>query len=59
MALQGTIKDFALPDIFQLIGLQKKTGILTLSNDEETVTLKFRIGEVVGAYFHEQVMPSS
>ena len=49
MALQGTIKDFALPDIFQLIGLQKKTGILTLSNDEETVTLKFRIGEVVGA----------
>jgi len=49
MALQGTIKDFALPDIFQLIGLQKKTGILTLSNDEDTVTLKFRVGEVVGA----------
>ena len=49
MALQGTIKDFALPDIFQLIGLQKKTGILTLSNKEDTVTLKFRIGEVVGA----------
>ena len=49
MALQGTIKDFALPDIFQLIGLQKKTGILTLSNDDDTVTLKFRVGEVVGA----------
>jgi hypothetical protein len=49
MALQGTIKDFALPDIFQLIGLQKKTGILTLVNGEDTVTLKFLTGEVVGA----------
>ena len=26
MALEGTIKDFGLPDIFQLIGLQRKTG---------------------------------
>ena len=49
MALQGSIKDFALPDIFQLIGLQKKTGILTLVNGEDTVTLKFLAGEVVGA----------
>ena len=30
MALEGTLKDFALPDIFQLIGLQKKTGMLYL-----------------------------
>ena len=39
MALQGTIKDFGLPDIFQLIGLQRKTGILSLTNekDQETV----------------------
>ena len=34
MALEGTLKDFALPDIFQLIGLQKKTGMLYLKNDE-------------------------
>ena len=38
MALEGTIKDFGLPDIFQLIGLQRKTGHLTLSNDKESVT---------------------
>ena len=40
MALEGTIRDFGLPDIFQLIGLQRKTGILTLTNekDGETVT---------------------
>ena len=30
MALQGTIGDFGLPEILQLIGLQRKTGNLTL-----------------------------
>jgi len=51
MALQGTIKDFGLPDIFQLIGLQRKTGILTLANDrdKETVTVTFENGMVVMA----------
>ena len=49
MALEGTIKDFGLPDIFQLIGLQRKTGILSLTNeeDEETVTVTFENGMVV------------
>jgi hypothetical protein len=51
MALQGTIRDFGLPDIFQLIGLQRKTGILTLANDKdnETVTVTFESGMVVMA----------
>ena len=39
MALEGTIKDFGLPDIFQLIGLQRKTGTLTLQSDKEEVTV--------------------
>jgi hypothetical protein len=49
MALEGTIKDFGLPDIFQLIGLQRKTGHLTLANerDGETVTVTFENGMVV------------
>jgi hypothetical protein len=47
MALEGTIKDFGLPDIFQLIGLQRKTGVLTLSNDKEQVTVAFENGMVV------------
>ena len=49
MALQGTIRDFGLPDIFQLIGLQRKTGILTLLNDKdkESVTVTFENGMVV------------
>jgi hypothetical protein len=49
MALEGTIKDFGLPDIFQLIGLQRKTGVLTLTSDKETVTVTFENGMVVMA----------
>ena len=49
MALEGTIKDFGLPDIFQLIGLQRKTGILTLKNEKDNVTVTFEGGMVVMA----------
>jgi hypothetical protein len=51
MALEGTIRDFGLPDIFQLIGLQRKTGLLTLTNekDGESVTVTFENGMVVMA----------
>jgi len=51
MALEGTIRDFGLPDIFQLIGLQRKTGLLTLTNekDHESVVITFESGMVVMA----------
>jgi hypothetical protein len=49
MALEGTIKDFGLPDIFQLIGLQRKTGILTLTSENENITVTFENGMVVMA----------
>lgn len=49
MALEGTIKDFGLADILQLIGIQRKTGILTMDNGEDVVTVKFVDGQVVGA----------
>jgi hypothetical protein len=49
VALQGTISDFSLADILQLIGIQRKTGILTLDNGAEGVTVKFLDGQVVGA----------
>lgn len=49
MALEGTIKDFGLPDIFQLIGLQRKTGLLSLKNEREQVTVTFENGMVVMA----------
>ena len=49
MALEGTLKDFSLADIFQLIGLQRKTGVLTLRGRDDTVTVTFLDGKVVGA----------
>lgn len=49
MALEGTIKDFGLPDIFQLIGLQRKTGLLTLKHAQDQVTVFFENGMVVNA----------
>jgi len=49
MALQGTIKDFGLADILQMIGIQQKSGVLTLDNDDDVVTMKFLEGKIVGA----------
>lgn len=49
MALEGTLHDFALPDILQLISLQKKTGLLTLRGPEDTVLLGFDSGALVSA----------
>ncbi|MGH9458480.1 MAG: DUF4388 domain-containing protein [Thermoanaerobaculia bacterium] len=49
MALEGTLRDFSLADIFQLIGLQRKTGVLTLKGKDDTVTVTFLDGKVVAA----------
>jgi hypothetical protein len=49
MALEGTLRDFSLADIFQLIGLQRKTGVLTLRGKDDTLTVTFLDGKVVGA----------
>lgn len=49
MALAGTLSDFSLADIFQLISLQKKTGYLTLRSEVDVVTVTFFEGSVVGA----------
>lgn len=49
MALKGTLKDFSLADIFQLIGIQKKSGVLSLKSGQETATVSFIEGQVVAA----------
>jgi hypothetical protein len=51
MAFEGTLKDFALPDILQLISLQRKTGVLTLEAPDDAATVYFQGGAVVGARF--------
>jgi hypothetical protein len=49
MALQGTLGDFSIADIFQLIGQQQKTGVLHLHGKEEEVHISFKDGNVVKA----------
>jgi len=59
MALQGTLRDFALPDILQLIAMQRKTGILTMECDDDTVTVQFFQGQVVGADTRRRTLEES
>jgi len=49
MALEGTLRDFSFADILQLISLQRKTGVLTLKNEDNVVTISFLDGRIVGA----------
>ncbi len=47
MALEGTFKDFPITDILQLIGLQRKTGLLTLEANEQEIRIFFSEGNVI------------
>src|SRR6266446_6962915 len=49
MALSGTLKDFGIADILQLIGHQTKTGRLTLKTGTDEVEVFFVDGNVVFA----------
>lgn len=49
MALEGSLTDFGLADILQLIYFQRKTGILTLKGKMDQVKLLFVDGNIVGA----------
>jgi hypothetical protein len=49
MALTGTLKDFGIADILQLIGQQQKTGVLYLKSKEQEVQVYFRDGNIVRA----------
>ncbi len=49
MALKGTLKDFGIADILQLIGQQQKTGTLVLKQKPEEIHVSFRDGNIVRA----------
>jgi len=49
MALEGSLSDFGLPDILQLIYFQRKTGVLTLEGKMDRVRLLFIEGNVASA----------
>jgi hypothetical protein len=49
MALEGSLTDFGLADILQLIYFQKKTGVLTLEGAMDRVRLLFIEGNITSA----------
>jgi len=49
MALRGTLGDFSVADIFQLVGHQGKTGVLRINNKSVEVGVFFVDGAVVRA----------
>lgn len=49
MALAGNIKEFGLADIFQIVSLQQKTGVLTVESSQGTVAVLLEKGLIVGA----------
>ncbi len=49
MALEGSLRDFGLADILQLIFFQRKTGVLNLDGKLDKIRLLFIDGHIVGA----------
>ena len=49
MGLEGTLRAFSATDVVQVLGLQKKTGVLTVEGPEDTITVSFVGGQIVGA----------
>src|SRR4030066_2294578 len=50
MALQGTLKDFSITEIIQLIGQQLKTGVLKIRRGKSLVEISFVDGMIVHVY---------
>lgn len=50
MALQGTLKDFSITEIIQLIGQQLKTGVLKIQRGQNIAEIYFVDGMIVHVY---------
>jgi hypothetical protein len=49
--LRGNLKDFSLPDIIQLVGFGRKTGVLRVNSQRGDAALFFEEGNVIHAEF--------
>lgn len=50
--LTGSLKDFGLTDLFQILGQQQKTGVLNLKDDKKAIVqVLFDRGMIVGVSF--------
>jgi hypothetical protein len=47
VALHGNLNDFGIAEVFQLIGQQRKTGMLVVGEDADAIFLAFDKGRVV------------
>ncbi len=52
--MTGSLKEFGLTDLFQVLGQQQKTGVLNLQGDEKTVQVFFDKGMIVKVEFPEE-----
>jgi hypothetical protein len=48
-SLRGDLKDFGIADVFQLIGQQRKTGVLEFNGEGQQIQILFDEGAVVSA----------
>lgn len=54
MSLEGSIKDFGLSDIFQLILIQQKSGVMSIRGQSRRASVGFVKGMVVSAQVDEK-----
>ena len=52
--MTGSLKEFGLTDLFQVLGQQQKTGVLNLQGDEKSVQVFFEKGMIVRVEFPEE-----
>jgi hypothetical protein len=50
VALRGSLRDFGIGEVFQLIGQQRKTGLLEVAGEGERIRVVFEEGAVVRAF---------
>jgi hypothetical protein len=49
IALRGNLRDFGISEVFQLIGQQRKTGVLEIAGEQQRIQLRFDAGAIVDA----------
>lgn len=54
MALSGDLAEFPLSDTFMLLSQQKKTGKLSLHDQDESVEIEFLSGHIIGIKFNQE-----
>jgi len=55
LELWGNLKDFSLPDVIQLVGFGRKSGVLGVEHNGSTAKLFFMEGNVVHAEMNDSV----